>query len=98
MLIARPCRSTLRLSTGYPIDLSRRSSKNEDGNLYLKKSSRRRTGELYSNRPEFFNSIGKIGIDNKSRFGYQDGYGGRLIGVSLCWATSETGTQFTIFD
>jgi hypothetical protein len=46
-------RSTLRLSTGYPIELSRRSSKNEDGTLHLKKSSRRRTGELYSNRPEF---------------------------------------------
>jgi hypothetical protein len=30
-------RSTLRLSTGYPIDLSRRSSKNEDGNSTFKK-------------------------------------------------------------
>jgi hypothetical protein len=40
----------------------------------------------------------KISIDNKSRFGYQDGYGGCLIGVSICWATSETDTQFTIFD
>ena len=36
-------------------------------------------------------------IDNKARFGYQHGYSGRLIGVSICWATSETGTQFTIF-
>ena len=25
----------------------------------------------------------KISIDNKFRFGYQDGYGGRLIGVSI---------------
>jgi hypothetical protein len=41
------------IDANYPIDLSRRSSKNEDGNLHLKKSSRRRTGELYSNRPEF---------------------------------------------
>ena len=45
-----------------------------------------------------FNSIGKIGIDNKSRFGYQDGYSGRLIGVPICWVKSETGTYFTIFD
>jgi hypothetical protein len=45
-----------------------------------------------------FRFIGKISIDSKSRFGYQDGYGGRLIGVSICWATSETGIQFTIFD
>ena len=29
-------RTTLRLSTGYSIDLSRRSSKNKDGNLHLK--------------------------------------------------------------
>jgi hypothetical protein len=45
-------RTTMRLSTGYPIDLSRRSSKNEDGNLPLKKSSPRHTGELCSNRSE----------------------------------------------
>jgi hypothetical protein len=45
-----------------------------------------------------FRFIGKISIDSKFRFGYQDGYGGRLIGVSICWATSETGIQFTIFD
>jgi len=42
--------------------------------------------------------IGKISIENKSRFGYQGGYAGRLIGVLICWATSETGTQVTIFD
>jgi hypothetical protein len=30
-----------------------------------------------------FQFIGKISIDNKSRFGYRDGYGGRLIGVSI---------------
>jgi hypothetical protein len=34
----------------------------------------------------------------KSPFGYQNGYGGRLIGVSICGDTSETGTQLTIFD
>ena len=45
-----------------------------------------------------FQFTGKVRIDNKSRFGYQDGYGGRLIGVSICWAASETGTPFTIFD
>ncbi len=45
-----------------------------------------------------FNSIGKISIDNKSRFGYQDGHGGHLIGASICCATSETVTRFTIFD
>ena len=26
-----------------------------------------------------FQFIGKISIDNKSRVGYQDGYGGRLV-------------------
>ena len=31
-----------------------------------------------------FQFIGKIIIDYKSRIGYQDGYGGRLIGVSIC--------------
>ncbi len=41
------------IDADYPIDLSRRSSENEDGNLHLKKSSRRRNGERYSNRPEF---------------------------------------------
>jgi hypothetical protein len=45
-----------------------------------------------------FQFTGKVSIDNKSRFGYQDGYSGRLIGVSICLAASETGTQFTIFD
>ena len=45
-------RSTLRLSTGYPIDLSRRSSKNEDGNLSKKKSSPSHTGELCPNLPK----------------------------------------------
>ncbi len=34
-------------------------------------------------------SSSEISIDNKFRFGYQDGYGGCLIGVSLCWATSR---------
>jgi len=40
----------------------------------------------------------QISIENKSRFGYQGGYAGRLIGVLICWVTSETGTQVTIFD
>jgi hypothetical protein len=40
--------------------LSRRSSKNEDGNLHLKKSSLRRTGELYSNQPEFLIPSAKL--------------------------------------
>jgi hypothetical protein len=40
------------IDADYPIDLSRRSSKNEDGNLPLKKSSCRHTGELCKNRPE----------------------------------------------
>jgi hypothetical protein len=39
-----------RLSTGYPVDLSRRSSKNEDGNLPLKKSS---PGQIRRWRTEF---------------------------------------------
>ena len=40
------------IDADYPIDLSRRSSKNEDGNLPLKKSSLGQTGELYSNWPK----------------------------------------------
>jgi hypothetical protein len=48
-----PCADDYIIEADYPIDLSRRSSKNEDGNLHLKKSSRRRSGELYSNRPKF---------------------------------------------
>ena len=43
------------MDADYPIDLSRRSSKNEDGNLPLKKSSPRHTGELCSNWPEIAN-------------------------------------------
>jgi hypothetical protein len=50
-----------------------------------------------SNRPEF--SIHReISVDNTSRFGYQDGCGDRLIGVSISWATSESDTLFTVFD
>ena len=31
-------------------------------------------------------------------FGYQNGYGRRFFGVSICWVASETGAQFTIFN
>jgi len=44
-----------------------------------------------------FKSIGKISIDNNFRFGYQDGCSGLLIGVLICGAKSETGTQCTFF-
>jgi hypothetical protein len=59
-----------RLSTGYPIDLSRRSSKNEDGNLPLKKSNPRQTGELCPNLPKISIPALKINVDNNARFGY----------------------------
>jgi len=62
------------IDADYPIDLSRRSSKNEDGNLPLKKSSPRHTGELCSNRPEIALPTKKIILDNKARFLYPDGY------------------------
>ena len=42
--------------------------------------------------------IGKISIDNKSRFEYQGGYGGRLIDVSICWVVADSGKQFSSFD
>jgi hypothetical protein len=41
------------IDADYPIDLSRRSSKNEDGNLPLKKSGSRHTGELCPNLPKW---------------------------------------------
>jgi hypothetical protein len=50
------------------------------------------------NWPKTSTAAQKTTIDNKSRFAYQDGYGGRLIGVSIYWATSETGALLTIFD
>ena len=63
-----------RLSTGYPIDLSRRSSKNEDGNQPLKRSSRGQTGELCPNLPKCPIPRQKNNVDNKTRFSYQEGY------------------------
>jgi len=39
-----------------------------------------------------------INVDNKARFGYLDSYWFRLIDASICWATAEADTQFTIFD
>jgi hypothetical protein len=57
------------IDADYPIDLSRRSSKNEDGNLSLKKSNPGQTGDLCSNRPEIAIPAQKIKLDNKTRFG-----------------------------
>jgi hypothetical protein len=62
------------IDADYPIDVSRRSSKNEDGNLPLKKSSPRQTGELCPNLPKCSIPAQKIDIDNKTRFSYQEGY------------------------
>ena len=56
-------RSTLRLSTGYPIET-----------YLLKKSSRRQTGELCSNLPKISIPPQKIKIDNIARFRYPDDY------------------------
>jgi hypothetical protein len=64
----------------------------------FKKSSRRHPGELFSNWSEISIPAQKINIDNKARFRYLDGYWFRLIDASICWAATEAGTQFTIFD
>ena len=66
-------RSTLRLSTGYPIDLSRRSSKNEDGKLPLKNPAEAHIGDICSNWPEIAIPVQKINIDNKNCFGDKEG-------------------------
>jgi len=68
-----PDHTTLKLSTGYPVDLSRRSSKNEDGNLPLKKSNRGQSGELCPNLPKSSIPTQKIKVDRKNRFRYQVG-------------------------
>jgi hypothetical protein len=78
--------------------LSRRSSKNEDGNLPLKKSGSRHTGEPCPNLPKWSIPTQKIDIDNNARFRYQIGYWFRLIDASICGATAKADTQFTIFD
>jgi hypothetical protein len=41
--------------------------------------------------------IQKIKVDNKARFRYQVGYWFRLIDASICGASAEADTQFTIF-
>jgi hypothetical protein len=87
----------MRLSTGYPIDLSRRSSENEDGNLPLKKSSPSHTGELCPNSVNYPIASQKINVDNKARFRYRDSYWFRLIDASICWDSAEADTQFAIF-
>ena len=75
-----------RLSTGYPI-----------GNLPLKKSSPSHTGELCPNSVNCPIASQKIKVDNKARFRYQVGYWFRLIDASICGASAEADTQFTIF-
>jgi hypothetical protein len=62
MIRLRFCRfgaTSYLIDVQYPFDLSRRSSKNEDGILPLKKSSCRHTGELCSNWPEIATSSQK---------------------------------------
>jgi hypothetical protein len=86
------------IDADYPIDLSRCSSKNEDGNLPLKKSSPRHTGELCPNSPNCPAAHQKIKVDNKARCRYQVGYWFRLIDASICGASAEGDTQFSIFD
>ena len=85
------------IDADYPIDLSRRSSKNEDGNLPLKKSSCRHTGELCPNLPKSSIPPQKINVDNKARFRYRDSCWFRLIDASICWDSAEADTQFAIF-
>ncbi len=48
-----PSADAYLIDADYPIDLSRCSSKNEDGNLPLKKSGNRHTGELCPNLPKW---------------------------------------------
>ncbi len=84
------------IDADYPIDLSRRSSKNEDGNLPLKKSGSRHTGELGPNLPKWSSSTQKIDIDNNTRFRYQFGYWWPLIDTSICCDVADAGTQFAI--
>ena len=40
----------------------------------------------------------KINVDNYARFLYQVGYWFRLIDASICGASAEADTQFSIFD
>ena len=74
------------------------SLKNEDGNLPLKKSSRRHTGELCPNLPKCPIPTQKIDIDNNTRFRYQVGYWFPLIDASICGVAAEADTQSNIFD
>jgi hypothetical protein len=74
------------IDVDYPIDLSRRSSKNEDGNLPLKKFSCRQSGELFSKCPGIATPAQSIDLDNKTRFSYQVRYWFRLINASICGA------------
>jgi hypothetical protein len=76
------------IDADYPIDVSRCSSKNEDGNLPLKKSSLRHTGELCPNSPNYPIARQKIKVDNKARFRYQVGYWCPLIDTSICCAVA----------
>jgi hypothetical protein len=85
------------IDADYPIDLSRCSSKNEDGNLPLEKSSPIHSGELCPNSVNCPIASQKIKVDNKARFRYQVGYWFRLIDASICGASAEADTQFTIF-
>jgi len=50
----------------YPIDLSRRSSKNEDGSLPVRKESCRQTGKLHSFWPKTSSSLQKCALTTKS--------------------------------
>lgn len=63
----------------------------------LKKTSSRHTGGLCSNLPKRSIPIQIINVDSKVPFCYPDEYCFRLIYVSICWATDEADTQFTIY-
>ena len=86
------------IDANYPVDVSRRSSKNEDGNLPLKNSVCRRSGELCPNLPKSLILPQKITVDNHARFIYQIGYWFRLIDASVCGAKADGNAQFAIFD
>ena len=51
--------------------------------------------------PIFFiilcHKLSKINIDNKTCIDYLDSYRFAFIDASICWATTEAGTQFSIF-
>ena len=62
------------INAEYSIDLSRRSSKNEYGNLPKEKSSTGQSGDLCPHLTKFTTPCPQINVDQKTHFGYLNGY------------------------